>query len=87
MSNYQPSPEWVKANKKLGCNRIVKQVPEPKKRALARIDLQKCRDYENSLAYRINHTLDTILYHMVGEIKRQKAKGLRFVKIELPPKS
>lgn len=83
-TNYQPSQEWIQLNQKLGSQHFVQELPsiEPKKKALAKINLQKCRDYENAIAHRINYTLETILYHFVGEIKRQKAKGLKFVKIE-----
>lgn len=82
-TNYQPSQEWLTLNQKLGTNRQIQPTAqiESKKKALSQINLDNCRDYENAVAHRINYTINRILYHFVGEIKRQKTKGYIFEKI------
>lgn len=58
---YNPSSEWVKLNKRLSLNRIIKRslALQAKIEYLNRIKTHTCVNYENMVSHKRNHEADT----------------------------
>lgn len=79
---YTPSVEWVRLNKRLSFNRVIKRtlILQRKIEYLNRIKTHTCVNYENLASHKRNHETDTFFVIFPKYFSTQKRK--QFLKVK-----